>query len=445
MPERQVITALTGTAAPLLTVDVSIVEELDYASLFLPRPWKKSAPFVMDVFKLDPLGQYGLTSLSNQEINFELPKCASLVDDVILEVNLPAHTITPLGSSVSYTDWLGLAIWRRMEFRYSAQNVFVIEPQDEYLRIRKTLGTERLDSMRTRCYGDQTTAQRQVLFTNGTGKNPILAPLYFPFGDDWNMSLPIVDLSQKTRYSLHLRNLNDVIYNPTAATVVNQGPYEFRLIFSIIHTTGDETAMFIALAEEPTGIDYMIHQHIRQEFQRAVLPGLAGQKIHQELNQVNRPLVYLNWCMIPTNLINNSGTNDFFFFNPNPPLPIPPGMNPYTPILAWKIEASGQIIQREVRRTYTTLYNYDRYNKGFSGEDSFDQMYSIYPHCPNAACGFIDYANLGNARLEIELDVGGTGFSVSNPAMPQNVTVIVNAKDYNFWFIKGGNITRVFN
>jgi len=445
MPERQLITALTGTSAPLLVVDVSIAEELDFSSIFLPRPWKKTAPYVTDVFYLDPNGQHPLTALIGQEINFELPKSATAVDDVFLRVQLPGHSIAPIGATVRYTDWLGLSLWRRFEMKYGANTSFVIEPIDEYLRIRKTLGVERLDSMRQRCYGDQTNAQLATLLQNGTGINPMCIPLYLPFGDDFCQCLPIVDLSQKTRYTLHLRSLKDMLYNPTNAVITPLGPYEFHLVFNLIHTTGEETAMFIALAEEPTGISYMIHQFQRQHSEHAVLPGAGQLHIHTQLNNISRALMYINWAMIPTALINDSGFNNFFMFNPNPPLPIPPGMNPYTEIVRWRIESSGQIVQRTVGRNYTTLYNYDRYNKGFSGEDQFDQDYAQYPHADNAASGFLDYANLTNARLEIELGAGGTGISPSNPQMAQRVTVVVTAKDYNFWFIKGGNLTRCFN
>jgi len=445
MPERQLITALTGTSAPLLVIDVSIAEELDFSSIFLPRPWKKTAPYVTDVYYLDPNGQHPLPALNGQEVNFELPKAATAVDDVYMRLVLPPHSIVPQGSLARYTDWVGLSYWRRMEMKYGANTSFVVEPIEEYLRIRKTLGVERLDSMRQRCYGDQTDAQLATLLEFGTTISPILAPLYLPFGDDFCQCLPIVDLSQKTRYTIHLRSLKDIIYNPQGAVITPLGTYDLTLVFNLIHTTGDETAMFIALAEEPTGISYMIHQYQRQHSEHAVLPGVGNQFIHSHLNNISRALMYINWAMIPTALINDSGFNNFFMFNPNPPLPIPPGMNPYTEIRRWRIDSSGQIVQRHVDRNYSTLYNYDRYNKGFSGEDQFDQDYAQYPHADNAASGFLDYANLTNANLEIELGTGGTGISPSNPLLAQRVTVVVTAKDYNFWFIKGGNLTRCFN
>lgn len=443
MPERQVITSLTGTAAPLLTVDVSDPRELDYASLWLPRDWKRTTPYVTDVYYLDPNGAITHTTLSHQDIHFELPKVASLTDDVYLESRFPPHQVTPLGAQVRYTDWLGLAFWERFNMRYGANEVFEIHPEDEYIRIRKTLGLERLESMRERVAGDQTSAQLQALLVNGTGQDHLITPIYVPFGDELMCALPIVDLSQKTRYSIRCRSLSDVTYNPTNAVLTPQGPYQFRLVFEVVHLTGDETAMFIRLAEKAQGISYMIHQHQRQESEHATT--LTGSKITSQLRGITRPIMFLNWALIPSRLRNNTGFNDYFMYNPSPPAPFPPGMNPYSRIDRWGIDANGQTIQREVHRRHTVYYNYDKFNHGFSGEDMFDQMYAQFPHATNVASGYLDYANLSNATLNIHLGPGGTGVDPLNPAMPQQLTLMVNCKDYNFWFIKGGNLTRCFN
>lgn len=445
MPEKQVITALTGTAAPLLTVDVSITEELDFSSIFLPRSWKKCVPYVTDVHVLDPHTNTQLQTLSGTGLTFELAKVAALVDDVFLEVELPPHQITPAGAPVSYVDWLGLSFWRECKMDYNGNTVYNLHPMDEYLRIRKTLGVERLDSMERRCYGDRTTAQLQTLFQNGTGTTRLTVPLYFPFGDDPMQAIPIVDLSQRLRWHFEMRMLKDLIHNTQNATVTPLGTYNFKMVFNLVQVTGDETKFFIGLSEEATGITYMVHGYQNDRRDGYAVAAGSNQKIYHHLPSMSRPLVYLNWCLIPTNLINDSGTNDLFFFNPNPPNPVPAGMNAYLPIEHWGIESNGQIIQRKVTRDYTTFYNYDRYNKGFSGEDQFDQFYAYYPHAVNAATGYLDYANLSNPKLEIHLGALGTGVDPNNNALPQKLTLIVTGKDYNFWFIKGGNITRCFN
>ncbi len=441
MPEAQVINSLTGTASPLLLVDVSMPSELDYASLWLPREWKKTTPYVTDFQRLDPNGSQP-TTLSGNELNFEFVKSSTLIDAIVGEINLPGHTVTPVNANVSYTDWVGLAIWEKFIMKYHSNDVFELQPHDEYLRIRKTLDDRRLASMRVRCAGDQTTAQLSALLRNGTGNEPLLFPIYLPYADCTSAALPIIVLSQKTRYTIKLRALGNIIHNLSNAVITPNGPYEFKLLFELVHTTGHESEMFIALAEEVTGISYMVHQHQRQESEHATQ---LATKITTQLRGISRPLVYFNWGLIPSRLINNTGYNDFFMFNPSPPLPIPAGMNPYTPIDRWAITSNGQYIQREIKRGYTTYYNYDRFNFGYSGEDLYDQDYSRFPHSDNCAAGFVDYSNLSNPTLEIWLGAGGTGVDPLNPLLPQTLTCMVNCKDYNFWFLKGGNLTRCFN
>jgi hypothetical protein len=442
MPERQVITALTGTAAPLLTVNAANPRELDYGSFWLPREWKKCCPFVCDFQRLDANGQSSL----DVEMNFELPKICNCVNDLIIEANFPSNTVTPLGATISYSDWTGFALMDYFSIHFGANQVYFRRPLDLYLRVRKQLGIERLESIRQQVYGDRTTAQRTALFQNGTGHSPLLIPVYLPFSDDPMMSLPILCLSQKTRFVFRTKPLVNFIQNivPGGATFVTNGMYDFHLLCNVIHTTGSEGEHLLNLSRQASGIAYMIHQNARQE-DSDYASEVTNFEIKQQLSGITKPLVSLSWMLIPTRLVNNSGFNNYFFFNPAPPLPIPFGMNPYSPILTWEIIANGLVIQRRIRRTYTTYHIYDMYDKGFAGEDIYTQNYSQWPHSVNTAMGYLDYTNLNNATLNITLGVGGTGVDPIVPTMAQQLRLIINALDYNFWFFKGGNWTRTFN
>src|ERR1700690_285103 len=106
MPERQVITSLVGTVAPLLTVDTSNSNVLDYNSLWQPRIWKKTTPFVIDDLTVSPLGPSQL----GVEMSFEVPKLATLITDMILKVVVPPSVITPPFVQAAYVDHLGFAI-----------------------------------------------------------------------------------------------------------------------------------------------------------------------------------------------------------------------------------------------------------------------------------------------------------------------------------------------
>lgn len=440
MPERQVITSLTGTAAPLLTVNAANPRELDFAALFLPREWKKVTPYVTDFQRILPNGQSAL----NQELQYEVAKLANLVTDLIIEANLPPITVAPVGAPVSYSDWLGFALQDFFRVHFGSNLVYDRHPLDLYLRVRKTLGIERLESLRQQVFGDRTTAQRQTLLQNGTGNSPLLIPLYLPFCDDPMMALPILTLSQKTRFIFKTKTLNDFIYNPIGATVTPNGPFEFNLLLQVIHTTGPEGEKLLDLSRHPAGISYMIHQHVRQESNIANTATNFRQRV--PLNGITKPLVSISWMLIPERMLSGAGnTHDYFFFNPQPPLPIPPGMNPYSPILEWRIDANGLEVQRSIRRTYSTYHMYDLYDTGFAGEDIYTQNYAWWPHAINAATGYLDYTNLNNPSLEILFGVGGTGVDPVNPQLAQVLRCLINAKDYNFWFFKGGNWTRTFN
>jgi hypothetical protein len=441
MPERQVITSLTGTVAPLLTIDTNNATELDQASFHLPREWKKSSPFVTDDVSIQPTGQSGL----NLELNFELPKLATQVVDMILQVDLPPYTVAPLGAQASYVDWLGFALIDYFRTNFGSNQNFSTEAYDLYFHMRKSLNLERLDAVQRMVYGDTTTAQRSALLLNGTTTgSPLLVPLWQPFSRDPMNALPLVTLSQKTRFVLKTQPLQNLVNLAAGATVATLGQVGLTLLLTVAHTSGNEAAKLLELSRDDDGIAYMIHQHVRQngdDFSSTQ----TGFVINCKLAGLTKPLKQFTWALIPTKLINNTGRNDMFFFNPQPPAPIPAGMTPYSPIVNWNVDANGQIIQRTVIRDYTRLYKYMEYQDGFAGEDVFTQQYARFQHAVNAATGYLDYTNLNNPTLRITLGVGGTGTDPDVPANPQSLRVVINAEDYNFWFFKSGNWSRTFN
>ena len=442
MPERQVLTSLTGTIAPLLSVDVSKKNELSMASFWLPREWKKCAGFVDDDVILTPLGMSGL----NLDMTFEMPKNATYVSDMVLGIQLPPYVVTPPGNPASYVDHLGFAIIDHFDTHFGSNLVYTHTALDLYFDYRKRFGIERLDAYDRMIYGDTTTAQRSALLLNGTPPgSPLLVPLMQPFSFDPMSALPLVTLSQKTRYTLKANALANITTLPVpGTTIATTGQTNFVLHVYHINPSGNESSLLLSLSRDDDGLVYMIHQHQRQSMDdfASIQTNFS---IVEKLSGITKPLKDLTWALIPTRLTNNTGFNDIFFFAPNPPAPIPAGMNVYSPIVDWRIEANGLVIQRRVDRDYTRLYKYWFYYDGFAGEDVFTQSYTRFPLAENACGGYLDYTNLNNPVLHITTGVGGTGIDPLNAPNPQSLRVIVNARDYNFWFFKSGNWSRTFN
>lgn len=439
MSERQVITSLTGTIAPLLTCNSDIPAALDYCSFWLPRDWKKSTPFVTDLFPIAPNNQ----SLLNAEMNFEFPKVCHLLFDLCVRWIAPPRTVAPAGNPAFYVDHLGYAALDYFRIHFGSNLVYQRENYDLYFKYRQLYTMEKRDAVNELIGGDQTIAQRTADLTNG---REYWTDMMLPFGDHFNMACPIVTLSQKTRFVLKTRSLLNLINTPIAGTTVTTPSQEtFELWCKTVHLTGNEGDMLMDMSNGDSGISYMIHQNVRQSSDDFA-SSQTGFQINCKLSGMTKPLRALYWALIPRNLVNDTGVNDIFFFTPNPTLgPVPPGMNAYSPIQSWSIDANGQIIQRQIFRNYNRVYDWYKFNESPHGDEIFGQRYSMYPHSTNSACGYLDYTTLSNPVLRIVTGVGGTGVDPANPANPQTLRVIVNAEDYNFWFFKSGNWSRTFN
>lgn len=441
MAERAVLPSLSGVAAPLLTVETTYPENIESSSPFLPRKWNKCVPYVID----DVVTQCNGTTGLNLEMAFELPKLAHGVIDTCIHATFPAHTTAGGNGGVvqpNYVDWLGYAMEDFLRVMFGANLVYDTQAYDHYFDMRFAYDDERLDAVRQLVRGDQTLAVRTADFANGVD---MYVDPFLPWNAALPQHLPIVCLSQKTRFIYKTIALANMINNPSQMTITPQGIYFFELRHRVVHLTGPEGANLVRMSEDPSGICYMIHQHVRQnsdDFASLV----TNFQINARLSSITKPLMSLRWALVPTKLVNNTNRNDFFFFAATPVIgPIPPGMTPYAPIIQWGIIANSLIIQRTIPRNYNRLYKWYKYYISRPGEDIYFQNYSEYPRAVNAAMGYVDYTNLNNPMLQITTGVGGTGTDPDNPLVAQSLRLIVDALDYNFWFLKSGNWSRTFN
>lgn len=444
MPERQVITALTGLVTPLLSVNSSDPRKLDETSLFLPRTWKKTPVFVTDDIVLEPLGQ----SLMNTEIAFELPKMAHFLLDLAVQKISPPHTIAPVGAVPGYVDHLGFADIDEFKILFGSNLTFTRTSYDLYFDFRTGYTQEKQFNINYLVRGDLTAAQRNADLVNGV---TTITDLNLPFSKLCSQALPIHCLSQKTRFTYKSKPFLSIVQGQNVipnTTMVPNGIYDYKLLLRVAHVTGTEAQLVLAQSRAPDGVSYHIAQNVRQESDDITTATNSTQNIR--LQSITKPIRFLRWALVPRRLVDNSGFNDFFFFRPDPdPVgpfgPVPAGMNPYTPIQNWSITANGNIIQRQITRDVDRMWYWYHKHEAIGGDEIHEQNYAEYPHAVNANTGFLDYTNLNNPVLSITFGIGGTGVDPILPNTVQTLRLIVNCEDHNWWVIHAGNWVRSLN
>jgi len=317
-------------------------------------------------------------------------------------------------------------------------------------------GLERRDGINKCVLGDQTVAQLSSALLNGTY---LQVPLFIPFNTgpypyDTVNALPLVILSQKTRFTLRTQNAGNITMlqtnpptfpAPTTRVIYPPGGTGMNLALKlqVAHTTGDEARAVLDMSRDDDGISYMINQNVRQDMDDFANFS-NGAKWDIKLSSMTKPLKVLSFGLVPTRLRNNSGFNDKFMFGPQP-IPTPPGMNNYQPFQNWQIIANGQTIQRNIPEEYSRLWLHVFRLESPVGEYIYSQYYDWNPCSKNSAGGYLDYTNLNNPVLTINFGNGGTGLDPINIGTAQSLRFVCNALDFNFWFFKSGNWSRAFN
>lgn len=439
MPERNVITSLSGAVAPLVSVEAADPREISRYALSVPRDWRKTTVFVKDELTFAPNNVPQL----NAEMSFEIPKVAHFIRDICLQSIAPPNIIAPAGNPGFYVDHLGYALIDYFRIMFGANLLYERQAYDLYFKYRKALEVEKRDAVNDLIQGDKTQAQRNQFLING---GELYTDMFLPFEMHNSQAFPILAVAQKLRFILKTQPFLNLIQTPVAGTTVTSTTgWQFNLIARVIHVTGLEADMVLDMTRDEEGVTYLIHQNVRQNSDD-IASVANGFQARIKLSSIVKPIRFIQWAFVPTKLINNTGRNDQFFFQPQPfPGPVPAGMTPYNPIQNWSLESNGQIIQRQVPRTYTVIRDHYLYNPAPHGDEIFSQYYDEFPHSVNATMGYLDWTNLNNVVLNATFGTGGTGTDPDTPAQPQSLRLVVNCEDDNFWFFHSGNVTRSFN
>lgn len=443
MPQREAIKALIGVAAPLLTIGTvgdgsassiaDLQSTIDATSPWAPRQWIQTPPFVTEHQEYSPSNP---VSLGGQAI-FEIPKAATLIEDAVLVLDLPALVGGAGTTFLWYLDHIGYAVISRHRIMFASNQNFQVFKWSFYRRYATWLNDEKRSAYNELIYGDKTTAQRTALATNG---GRLYIELFETFSDDTTQALPLVSLSQKLRLEFDFEALTNIIQTDSPTTPTQATPFNAALWLTVVHTTGTESNIFYAKSLRPQGIAYMMHEPVMQNAD-SFANSTSGAELRVKITNITRPIQVLYFWLIPDNLINNTGTNDFFMYNPNPPAPIPNGMSAYNPPVAFRIEANGLSIQKQNDVTYNRYHIKQRLHTARAGEFILMQSYTLNPEAINAALGYMDYGNLNNPTLYITMGVGGTGVF---GGAPQSIRVMIEGLDYNFWYLQGGDFSKSF-
>lgn len=443
MPQREAIKALVGVAAPLLTTgtvaqpgvdtDESLAQRVDATSPWAPRQWIQTPPFVMEHQEFAPNNP---VRFGGQAI-FEIPKTATLIEDAVLVLDLPP-LIGGVGTTfLHYVDHLGYAIINRHRITYASNTNWSVTKWSLYRRYAMWSNDETRASINPLILGDATTAQRTAFAANG---GRLYVELFEPFSDDTTLAYPLVTVSQKIRFEFDFEPLVNIIHTDSPTTVTTNGDLQAYLWLNMVHTTGTEANIFFSKSLRPQGVAYMVHEPVIQNAD-SFANNVNNVDLRVKITNITRPIQILYWWMIPDNLINNTGTNDYFMYNPNPPPPIPAGMSAYNPPTRWRIEANGLRIQDSIDIEFCRWHLHKKYHSSRGGEYIIFQTYTLNPEAINAALGYMDYGNLNNPTLFITMGIGGTGTYLGQP---QSIRVMIEGLDYNFWFLQGGDFSKSF-
>ena len=218
-----------------------------------------------------------------------VPRRGDLLSQVVLEVSLPALTLTS-GDSVSYVNSIGHALIQEITLEIGEQQID--RQNGEWMEIWSSYTT---------------TADKKAGFYNMIGKmdgftqpnlygpQKLYIPLYFWFCRNPGLALPLIALQyHPIRINLTLRPLNQLFYSPALSTpacsTLEISPAtitELMLWGDYIYLDVEERRRFVSTTHE-----YLIEQ-IQYTAPLAIAPGSTSASLRIEFNHPLRELFWI--------------------------------------------------------------------------------------------------------------------------------------------------------
>lgn len=228
-----------------------------------------------------------------------IPKAGHLLSNLYLSLELPKLEVVD-GEWVGWTDTLGYAIFNKLELEIGGIIVEQLEPQFMEILFELTQGKEQIGKNKMILKSDTYVATQ----TNASKTQTLMIPLPFFFTRQYNLSLPLLSLSNpEIRVNFEFKNFDECIHYdgntaPTFKQIIDASIYgEYMYIDeSIIDSFEDKIHHFIIDSVQYNGLE-------------SIGPALGT---HITQLKFNHPVRELAFVMVDANSLTN---NDHFNFS----------------------------------------------------------------------------------------------------------------------------------
>lgn len=358
---------------------------------------------------------------TGQDIIWPFEKESTLLEDVDLVLTPEALTIPVDGTYIRYVDWISIACWKLIEWRYGSNTLAsyrneVIFSDVQYLEDEHKANETLL------LRGDLSAAQRN---TYAVAPTPIRVKIPTPWRGLRCHSPLIAGLANKLTLQIRLSEARDIVQ--TDGTKPAQLTYNaIHLDHQNIHTTGALRGEFVGLTLTPTGLSYLVEdiQTTDHAIPANSLGAVSDYPI--ELRDLDGPIPKISVLFrTAAQLDGTTAGVDPFAIDTT-----------YLEGLQYRIRSNNMDIQDPEIMDNDGVYKINKFFKCRHSTRQLTMIWSEFPDMKNAATGSVSFGNFTNPTLLLKN-------ALLNGVHPALIMTVI-ARRYNWNVHQRGNLQKVW-
>jgi len=374
----------------------------------------------------EDLRQKGVTELgtvrTGQQVIIPFEKTCTILEDVEIEIDLPALTVPVDGTYIRYVDFVLFALLQSMKWSYVANNLATYNNVFTFCDVKKLCDEKRFNEYQL-VGGNMSAAAR-----NTFAANPYRLRMRIPAPwNDKRYQAPIISaLASKLTLSIDLAQASQIIQTDgTKPASIN---LDANIIFQQIHFTGATRQELTAITNTANGLSYLIDDVYTIDFDvPANYFKSTGNEFVCALTDIDGPIHEMNLLIRTQTQLDPTNANVA-------PYEIDPT---YLDGLEYRIVSNNMDIQDPESQNLDQLRKVQKFYKCLRRDtDQVILLWSEFPEMDNYASGSVSFGNFTNPRLLLK----NPKLAGAHPAL----TVTVNYRRFNWDVLQRGTLQKVW-
>lgn len=294
--------------------------------------------------------------------------------------------VGPLTNADRFVDYLGYYAWEKIEFVYGTNEVYVLTPDECFLRAKQSFDIVPQEALKELVAGGKSQGQRSSLADT---TQTLIVDLPFPHTRSTSRWMELIQMAVEPRLYIHWRPLRNIVQGITPNQTPTADLSNVKLRCTHVHLDGDERDDNTSRTEDVDGIIRLFEEMKAEKFTREFVSGTTGE-VTVKLNNFRTATKSYTFLLRRVSDVAPGAGQEANYTN-------------LAPVEKFYLTAADGKIHEPVEDRYYRFYLHPLNHHAPSGDYIYEWSFAMEPDDVLNCSGSLNLGNTSNLQLVITL------------------------------------------